>query len=46
MWTVVADDRAPDTGAIDGDGHPNAKERAQGTDPYDATSYPGRKKNP
>ena len=31
---------------IDGDGHPNAKERAQGTDPYDATSYPGRKKNP
>jgi hypothetical protein len=30
---------------IDGDGHSNAKERAQGTDPYDATSYPGRKKD-
>ena len=29
---------------IDGDGHPNGKERAQGTDPYDATSYPGKKK--
>jgi Thrombospondin type 3 repeat len=29
---------------IDGDGHANAKERAQGTDPYDASSYPGRKK--
>ncbi|WP_246850123.1 thrombospondin type 3 repeat-containing protein [Nocardioides xinjiangensis] len=28
---------------IDGDGHSNAKERSQGTDPYDATSYPGRK---
>jgi hypothetical protein len=30
---------------LDGDGHSNAKERAQGTDPYDATSYPGRKKD-
>lgn len=30
---------------IDGDGHSNAKERAHGTDPYDATSYPGRKKH-
>ncbi|QIK77403.1 hypothetical protein G7071_12305 [Nocardioides piscis] len=30
---------------IDGDGHSNAKEKAQGTDPYDATSYPGRKKS-
>ena len=30
---------------IDGDGHANAKEHAQGTDPYDATSYPGRKKD-
>jgi hypothetical protein len=29
---------------IDGDGHSNAKEHAQGTDPYDATSYPGRNK--
>jgi hypothetical protein len=29
---------------IDGDGHSNAKERARGTDPYDATSYPGRKR--
>ncbi|WP_107705898.1 thrombospondin type 3 repeat-containing protein [Nocardioides allogilvus] len=29
---------------IDGDGHANSKERAQGTDPYDASSYPGRKK--
>ena len=28
---------------IDGDGHSNAKERAQGTDPYDPRSYPGRK---
>jgi len=28
---------------IDGDGHNNAKERAQGTDPYDPNSYPGRK---
>lgn len=25
---------------IDGDGHNNAKERAHGTDPFDATSYP------
>jgi hypothetical protein len=31
---------------IDGDGHSNAKERAQGTDAYDATSYPGRKRKP
>jgi hypothetical protein len=31
---------------IDGDGHSNAKERTQGTDPFDAASYPGRKKNP
>jgi hypothetical protein len=29
---------------IDGDGHSNAKERARGTDPYDPSSYPGRKK--
>ena len=29
---------------IDGDGHSNAKERARGTDPYDASSYPGHKK--
>ena len=29
---------------IDGDGHSNSKEKAQGTDPYDPTSYPGRKK--
>ncbi len=29
---------------IDGAGHSNAKERARGTDPYDASSYPGRKK--
>jgi hypothetical protein len=29
---------------IDGDGHSNAKERARGTDPYDASSYPGKKK--
>ena len=29
---------------IDGDGHSNDKERAQGTDPYDPGSYPGRKK--
>jgi hypothetical protein len=29
---------------IDGDGHANSKERAQGTDPYDPGSYPGRKK--
>ncbi len=28
---------------IDGDGHANSKERAQGTDPYNATSYPGSK---
>jgi hypothetical protein len=28
---------------IDGDGHANSKERAQGTDPYNAGSYPGRK---
>jgi hypothetical protein len=28
---------------IDGDGHANSKERAHGTDPYDPTSYPGRK---
>ncbi|GAA2114325.1 thrombospondin type 3 repeat-containing protein [Nocardioides bigeumensis] len=28
---------------IDGDGHANSKERAQGTDPYDAASYPGKK---
>jgi hypothetical protein len=27
---------------IDGDGHSNAKEEAHGTDPYDASSYPGR----
>ena len=27
---------------IDGDGHSNAKERAHGTDPYDAASYPGK----
>ncbi len=27
---------------IDGDGHNNAKERAHGTDPFDASSYPGR----
>ncbi|WP_372728276.1 thrombospondin type 3 repeat-containing protein [Nocardioides sp.] len=33
---------------IDGDGHSNAKERAHGTDPYDATSYPqkGKKGTP
>jgi len=31
---------------IDGDGHSNAKERAHGTDPYDPSSYPGRKKAP
>ncbi len=30
---------------IDGDGHNNAKERAHGTDPYDATSHPARGKN-
>jgi hypothetical protein len=30
---------------IDGDGHSNEKERAQGTNPYDPTSYPGRKKS-
>jgi hypothetical protein len=30
---------------IDGDGHANGKERARGTDPYDATSYPARKGN-
>ena len=29
---------------VDGDGHSNAKERARGTDPYDASSYPGGKK--
>jgi hypothetical protein len=29
---------------IDGDGHSNAKERAHDTDPYDPSSYPGRKK--
>jgi hypothetical protein len=29
---------------IDGDGHPNGKERAHGTDPHDPSSYPGRKK--
>jgi hypothetical protein len=28
---------------IDGDGHANAKERQQGTDPFDATSYPRKK---
>jgi hypothetical protein len=28
---------------IDGDGHSNSKERAQGTDPYNPASYPGRK---
>jgi hypothetical protein len=28
---------------IDGDGYNNAKERAQGTDPYDPNSYPGHK---
>lgn len=28
---------------IDGDGHSNSKERAQGTDPYNPNSYPGRK---
>jgi len=28
---------------IDGDGHVNSKERAQGTDPYDPRSYPGKK---
>jgi len=28
---------------IDGDGANNARERAQGTDPYDPNSYPGRK---
>lgn len=28
---------------IDGDGHSNAKERAQGTDPMDASSYPTKK---
>ena len=28
---------------IDGDGHSNGKERAQGTDPYDPASHPGRK---
>jgi hypothetical protein len=32
-------------GDIDGDGHANSKERAQGTDPYDANSFPGRKKS-
>lgn len=31
---------------IDGDGHANAKERAQGTDPLDPTSYPGRTRLP
>ena len=31
-------------GDIDGDGHSNAKEQAQGTDPYDPSSYPGRKR--
>jgi len=30
---------------IDGDGHNNAKEQAQGTDPYDPNSYPGHKKS-
>ena len=30
---------------IDGDGHNNAKERAQGTDPYDPKSYPGKPKS-
>ena len=30
---------------IDGDGHSNSKERAQGTNPYDPNSYPGRKKS-
>ncbi|HSV41157.1 MAG TPA: thrombospondin type 3 repeat-containing protein [Nocardioidaceae bacterium] len=29
---------------LDGDGHSNAKESAQGTDPYNAASYPGKKK--
>jgi len=29
---------------IDGDGHSNAKERAHGTDPFDAGSYPKPKK--
>ena len=28
---------------IDGDGHANSKERAQGTDPFNPDSYPGRK---
>ncbi|WP_205829504.1 thrombospondin type 3 repeat-containing protein [Microbacterium sp. MEC084] len=30
-------------GDIDGDGHSNAKERAHGTDPYDAASQPTRR---
>jgi hypothetical protein len=29
---------------IDGDRHSNGKEKAHGTDPYDATSYPGKPK--
>lgn len=28
---------------IDGDGYSNSQERAHGTDPYNASSYPGRK---
>ncbi|PVG81878.1 hypothetical protein DDE18_14245 [Nocardioides gansuensis] len=30
---------------VDGDGHSNTKERARGTDPFDAASYPGKKKS-
>ncbi|HET7688845.1 MAG TPA: thrombospondin type 3 repeat-containing protein [Nocardioidaceae bacterium] len=30
---------------IDGDGYSNQKETAKGTDPYDASSYPGKKKS-
>jgi hypothetical protein len=30
---------------IDGDGYSNAKERAQGTDPYNPASYPGKKQS-
>ena len=29
---------------IDGDGHSNSKERAQGTDPYNPLSYPAKKR--
>ena len=30
-------------GDIDGDGHSNSKEKAQGTDPFDRNYYPGRR---